>query len=121
MLAPLSNKKPIASSLPLAAAAVNAVSRPGPRAFMSAPASIRTEIISVLPPGDHHSGVDRGDCHANDFEPGPHKKYENPDTRYTVGELRDCTGAGHVYTDSTLTRIKNRRNGPEHRPSRREF
>jgi hypothetical protein len=57
-------------------------------------------------------------CHANDFKPGPHKKYEEPTTaRYTVQELRDCTGACHVYTDSSLTTIKERRSN-EHRPNR---
>jgi hypothetical protein len=60
-------------------------------------------------------------CHANDFRPDPHKKHENPDVRYTVGELRDCTGACHVYTDSTMTTIKENRPGPEHRISAGEF
>lgn len=55
-------------------------------------------------------------CHARDFRPGPHKKWENPDTFYTVGELRNCSGSCHVYTDSTLTTIRSRRGGPEHRP-----
>jgi hypothetical protein len=54
-------------------------------------------------------------CHAQDFEPGPHRKVENG-TRYTVGELRDCTGSCHVYTDATLTTIRDRRTG-EHRVS----
>ncbi len=60
-------------------------------------------------------------CHANDFKPGPHKQYETPDHKYTVGELRDCTGACHVYTDSTLTTIKKSRPGPEHRVTRGGF
>jgi len=34
-------------------------------------------------------------CHQNDYKPGPHKKSENPDTFYTVGELKDCAGACH--------------------------
>lgn len=56
-------------------------------------------------------------CHANDFRPDPHKKYESPTTvRYTVSELRDCTGACHIYTDSTMTTIKTRRNS-HHRVS----
>jgi hypothetical protein len=50
-------------------------------------------------------------CHAGNYKPGSHKKYETPATVfYTVGELRDCAGACHVYTDSTLTAIKTRRN-----------
>jgi len=60
-------------------------------------------------------------CHAGDFKPGAHKKYENPDTPYTVSELRDCTGACHVYTDSSLTTIKDSRPGPEHRVNAIEF
>ena len=52
-------------------------------------------------------------CHAGDFRPGPHKKTESPDTFYTVGELRDCTGACHVYDAGGA--IKDRRPGPEHR------
>lgn len=55
-------------------------------------------------------------CHAGNFTPGPHKKYESPDTFYSVSELRDCSGACHLYTDSTLTVIKQLRPG-EHRVS----
>jgi predicted CXXCH cytochrome family protein len=60
-------------------------------------------------------------CHAGDYESGPHKKHENPDRRYTASELRDCSGACHVYTDSSLTTIKDRRSGPEHRISGGDF
>jgi len=60
-------------------------------------------------------------CHANDYKRDPHKKHENPDVRYTVSELRDCTGACHVYTNSALTTILKRRNGPEHRISGGDF
>jgi len=60
-------------------------------------------------------------CHANDYRTGPHKKYENPDTSYTVSELRDCTGACHVYTDSSLTTVKEFRPGPEHQVNAGDF
>jgi hypothetical protein len=56
-------------------------------------------------------------CHANDYKEGPHKKHENPDVTYNVSELRDCTGACHVYTDATLTTIQKNRPGPQHRVS----
>jgi len=56
-------------------------------------------------------------CHSNDYKSGPHKKHENPDRSYTVSELRDCSGACHVYTDSSMTTIKKSRPGPEHRIS----
>jgi hypothetical protein len=60
-------------------------------------------------------------CHSNDYESGPHKKQENPDRRYTVSELRDCAGACHVYTDSSMTTIQKNRPGPEHRISGGDF
>jgi len=59
-------------------------------------------------------------CHAGDFKSGPHKKHENPDAQYSVSELRDCSGSCHIYTDSSLTTIKERRNR-EHRVSDGEF
>jgi len=59
-------------------------------------------------------------CHADDFKPDPHKKNENPDARYTLSELRDCSGSCHIYTDSSLTTIKERRNS-EHRTTDRGF
>ncbi|MCP5193520.1 MAG: hypothetical protein H6987_10670, partial [Pseudomonadales bacterium] len=59
-------------------------------------------------------------CHAGDFKPGPHKKHENPDVSYNVSELRNCAGACHVYTNSSLTTIKDSRFG-EHRVGDRDF
>lgn len=59
-------------------------------------------------------------CHRNDYRSGPHRKYENPDTNYTVQELADCSGSCHIYTDSSLTTIKDRRNG-HHRVRDRDF
>jgi hypothetical protein len=83
-------------------------------------------------PGDHRSSVTCNDCHtsnsqtvawpnaayapdcaachANDYRSGPHRKYQNPDANYTVSELRDCAGACHIYTDSSMTTIATRRN-----------
>lgn len=59
-------------------------------------------------------------CHKNDFDPGPHKQHENPDHRYTVQELANCAGSCHVYTNSNLNVIKERRDR-EHRVSDRNF
>ena len=57
-------------------------------------------------------------CHAADFLPGPHVKYESASVfYYKVGELRDCAGACHIYTDSSLTTIKETKNG-EHQANR---
>jgi hypothetical protein len=58
-------------------------------------------------------------CHASLYKPDPHYKYGT--VRYTVSELRNCSGACHIYTDSTLTTIKTRRSGPQHRLTRTSF
>ena len=56
-------------------------------------------------------------CHAGDFKAGSHPKYESPTrVNYTVSELRDCTGSCHIYTNSSLTTIKERRSS-HHRVS----
>ncbi len=60
-------------------------------------------------------------CHTNKYKADPHKKTNNPTTRYTVSELRNCSGACHIYTDSTLTTIATRRNGPQHRVTASQF
>ena len=49
-----------------------------------------------------------------------HRKVEQPPIYYTVGELRDCTGACHRYSDATLTNITEMRSG-EHRVRSREW
>jgi hypothetical protein len=59
-------------------------------------------------------------CHAGDFEPGPHNKTV-AEVKYTAGELRNCSGACHVYTDATMTVISRPRPGPEHRVTGGEF
>ena len=59
-------------------------------------------------------------CHASDFRSGPHDKTLQG-TKYTVSELRNCSGACHVYTNATLTTISRTRNGPEHRVTSSEF
>jgi hypothetical protein len=93
-------------------------------------------------PGDHRSNVgcldchtnnnqmlswphsnykpDCAGCHANDFKADEHTKIASPNVRYTVSELRDCAGACHIYTDSSLTTIKTRRNS-KHRTTDGDF
>jgi hypothetical protein len=58
-------------------------------------------------------------CHSSKYTPDPHTKFGN--TKYTVSELRNCSGACHVYTNSTLTTIQSRRAGPQHRVTARSF
>jgi hypothetical protein len=83
-------------------------------------------------PGDHNSSVlclnchlsntqvatwtsstyrpDCAGCHVSDYEAKEHKKVDSPRIYYTVGELRDCAGSCHRYTDSSLTTIERTRN-----------
>ena len=49
-------------------------------------------------------------CHVDKFRPQSHIKYTKPVTMYyTAAELRDCTGACHIYTDNSMTTIVTRR------------
>lgn len=59
-------------------------------------------------------------CHVTDFRPSAHRKADAPGAFYTVGELKDCTGACHEYTDATFTRIRKARSG-HHRPTDGSF
>jgi predicted CxxxxCH...CXXCH cytochrome family protein len=63
-------------------------------------------------------------CHQSNYKSDPHNKYGN--VRYTVGELKNCSGACHVYASppkgvsfpagtTPTTAITTRRNGPQHR------
>ncbi|MDH5288134.1 MAG: hypothetical protein OEX23_16045, partial [Betaproteobacteria bacterium] len=48
-------------------------------------------------------------CHAATFRPTAHKKVDSPAVFYTVGELRNCAGSCHEYTDTTFTTIRRTR------------
>jgi hypothetical protein len=51
-------------------------------------------------------------CHADKYRPMSHVKFERPvKVYYTVAELRDCTGACHIYADNTQRTILTRRSG----------
>ena len=89
-------------------------------------------------PGDHNSSVrcvdchrsnsqtvtwqsssyrpDCAGCHAGDYEQNEHKKVDSPRIYYTVSELRNCAGACHEYTNSSMSTISRSRNS-EHRVS----
>jgi hypothetical protein len=55
-------------------------------------------------------------CHAGNFQPGEHTKVASPKLLYTVAELKDCSGACHQYTNSSMTTISKSRTG-QHRPT----
>jgi Cytochrome c3 len=51
-------------------------------------------------------------CHVDKFRPTSHPKLERPvKVYYTVAELRDCTGACHIYSDYTQRTILTRQSG----------
>jgi Cytochrome c7 and related cytochrome c len=59
-------------------------------------------------------------CHSDKYKPDPHTKFGN--TKYTAAELRDCTGACHIYSSSALTTITtNRPTNTKHRPTRNSW
>ncbi len=58
-------------------------------------------------------------CHADKFKPSAHLKYSAPVTTfYTFSDLKDCTGACHVYADQTLSKItQSKPTFSHHRPT----
>ncbi|MBS0579517.1 MAG: hypothetical protein JSR36_09655 [Proteobacteria bacterium] len=59
-------------------------------------------------------------CHARDFRPAAHPKVVNGEM-YAVSELANCTGACHVYSDPTQSKIAKSKPGPYHRVSDAAF
>lgn len=55
-----------------------------------------------------------GGCHAGAFKPDGHDKTLDG-MKYNVGELQNCTGACHVYTDAKLTAIAKPRPAGHHK------
>ena len=59
-------------------------------------------------------------CHAAVFKAELHPKTQDGQN-YTPSELRNCSGACHLYTDSTLTKVARSIPGPYHRVSDAAF
>ncbi len=76
-----------------------------------------TDQIPWLSPGD--AGSCAG-CHAKDFKPELHAKTSGG-LKYTAGELHNCAGACHVYSDATLGTVVKSLPGPYHRVSDATF
>ena len=76
-----------------------------------------TDQIPWLSPGD--AGSCAG-CHAKDFKPELHSKTSGG-LKYQAGELRNCAGACHVYSDLTLGTVVKSLPGPYHRVSDATF
>jgi hypothetical protein len=61
-----------------------------------------------------------GGCHAKDFKPAAHPKTVKG-LNYTASELANCSGACHVYSDTTQSTITRSLPGPHHRVSDATF
>jgi hypothetical protein len=72
-----------------------------------------TGTEQVTYPAPAHAGTCAG-CHARDYVATGHLKTVKGQP-YTVGELANCSGACHVYSDATLTTIVRSQPGPHHR------
>ncbi|HLQ08656.1 MAG TPA: hypothetical protein VK128_06305, partial [Steroidobacteraceae bacterium] len=59
-------------------------------------------------------------CHAKDFKPAAHPRTIKGVT-YTASELANCSGACHVYSDTTQSTITRSQPGPHHRVSDATF
>jgi hypothetical protein len=93
---------------------------PGEHHTALACASCHTSNTDQVPyPSPANAGT-CGACHAKDFKPDVHPKTANG-LSYTAGELRNCTGACHVYRDATLTTTTKLVPGPYHRVSDAAF
>jgi len=60
-----------------------------------------------------------GACHERNYKPQPHVKFGS--VKYTAAELRDCSGACHVFSDAGQRTILKMRPGPQHSVSAGDF
>ncbi len=103
---------------------------------------IRFKHISAAYPGEHRaalscvschtsnsdqvpypSAADAGSCgacHAAQFKPDAHVKTAKGD-KYTASELKNCSGACHIYSDATRSSVIKNVPGPHHRISDATF
>jgi hypothetical protein len=70
-----------------------------------------TDKVAYASPAD--AGTCAG-CHAKDFKPSAHPKTLKGLT-YTAHELANCSGACHVYSDTTQSTIARSPRAPHHR------
>jgi hypothetical protein len=97
-----------------------AAAYPGDHRAAPGCATCHTTNTDAIPyPSPANAGSCAG-CHAKDFKPEAHPKTAKG-IDYTASELRNCSGACHVYSDSTLETILRRVPGPHHRVSDATF
>ncbi len=79
-------------------------------------ASCHTSNTDKVPYASAADAGSCGACHAKDFKADAHPKTASG-LKYNASELRNCSGACHVYSDDTLTTITKLVPGPRHRVS----
>jgi hypothetical protein len=89
------------------------------RAALDCAACHTSNTDQVPYPSAANAGTCAG-CHAKDFKPAAHPATVKG-LSYSAGELANCTGACHVYSDATHTTIVKRLPGPYHRVSDAQF
>jgi hypothetical protein len=89
------------------------------RAALSCTSCHTSDSDQVPYPSPANAGTCAG-CHAKDFRPAAHPKVLKG-ANYTVSELANCTGACHVYSDSSQSTISKSLPGPHHRVSDATF
>ena len=97
-----------------------AAAYPGPHRTALACAACHTGNSDQIPWASPADAGSCAGCHARDFKPDVHPKTAGG-LKYTVSELRDCTGACHVYSDATSGSIARSQPGPHHRVSDAAF
>src|SRR5438105_1091216 len=89
------------------------------RAALSCTSCHTSNTDKVPYPSAANAGTCAG-CHAKDFKPAAHPKTVKGLT-YTATELANCSGACHVYSDTTQSTITKSLPGPHHRVSDATF
>ena len=93
---------------------------PGDHRAAPACAACHTSNTDQIPWAAPADALSCAGCHAKDFRPDLHPQSLDG-LKYTAGELRNCTGACHVYSDATLGTVAKPMPGPYHRVSDAAF
>ena len=97
-----------------------AATYPGPHKAVLACTACHTSNSDQIPWAAPADAGSCAGCHARDFRADAHPKTSGG-LKYTASELRDCTGACHVYSTATPGAIVRSQPGPHHRVSDAAF
>ena len=89
-------------------------SYPGEHKALLACVACHTSNADLVPYAAPVNAGSCAGCHSQDFKPDVHPKTVDGQ-KYTASELRNCSGACHVYSDATLGTVVKTVAGPYHR------